>query len=331
MSYDGKILKKARQRFEEDKQRRTDQLAVRRNRVYQETPRLSEIETAMKSTMSRLVAVTFGGLADPLPEIERLRQENLSLQRERGELLVSLGYPQDYLEEKPKCSRCNDSGYTDKGMCSCLRNYYAQEQIKELSRLLDLGNQTFEDFGLDWYSHEKNADEPYSPWETAKHNKQVCESFARNFGTQRKNLLLFGKPGLGKTFLSAGIARVVSEDGYSVVYDTASHIFARFEDVKFSSGNEEEASRATNRCLNCDLLIVDDLGTEMTTSFVQSALYELINSRLLTGKSTVINTNLEPEEIGRRYSPQILSRIEGEYELLPFVGEDIRKLKRQQG
>ena len=143
-------------------------------------------------------------------------------------------------------------------------------------------------------------------------------------------MLLFGDPGLGKTFLSACIARVVSEDGFSVVYDTAGHIFAQFEASKFRRDDVDEPDESVERCMACDLLILDDLGTEMTTAFVQSALYQLLNSRLLAGRSTIISTNLDPDQIGRRYSAQIMSRLEGEFELLPFIGQDIRRLKREQ-
>ena len=142
------------------------------------------------------------------------------------------------------------------------------------------------------------------------------------------NLLLFGRPGLGKTHLSAAIAREVSGKGFSVVYDTAGHIFERFEAQKFG---RDEAERDVERVLNCDLLILDDLGTEMVTTFVQSALYQIINGRLLEKKSTIVSTNLMPEAIAQRYSGQIASRIEGEYQLLPFVGEDIRVLKKKRG
>ena len=155
----------------------------------------------------------------------------------------------------------------------------------------------------------------------------VCANYAHQFGRKPANLLLFGAPGLGKTFLSAAIAREVSDEGYSVVYDTAGHIFERFETQKF--GREEGADGDVERILNCDLLILDDLGTEMTTAFVQSALYQIINTRLMEKKSTILSTNLMPGEIARRYSPQIASRIEGEYQLLPFFGEDIRKLKKE--
>ena len=139
-----------------------------------------------------------------------------------------------------------------------------------------------------------------------------------------------GGTGLGKTFLSASIARVVSASGHSVVYDTAGHIFARFEAKKFGRDDGENADTAVSRALGCDLLILDDLGTELMTSFVHSAMYQIVNTRLITGKKTVISTNLSPDELGRRYGAPVLSRLQGEYQILLFFGEDIRKLRRRQ-
>ena len=140
------------------------------------------------------------------------------------------------------------------------------------------------------------------------------------------NLFFNGSPGLGKTFLSACIARVVADNGHSVVYDMASSIFAKFEDAKFLRTEEPEDIRAeVKRCLECDLLILDDLGTEMTTSFTVSALYELINTRLVTGRKTIVSSNLTIHELRRRYSEQIMSRLEGEYQVLTFRGDDIRR------
>ena len=121
----------------------------------------------------------------------------------------------------------------------------------------------------------------------------------------------------------------MSASGHSVVYDTAGHIFARFEAQKFGRETDEENDGAVSRALGCDLLILDDLGTELMTSFVQSAIYQIINTRLITGKKTVISTNLRPDEIGRRYGAPVLSRLQGEYQLLLFFGEDIRRQKRK--
>ena len=151
--------------------------------------------------------------------------------------------------------------------------------------------------------------------------KRVYESavsYARTFSTASESLLFMGATGLGKTLLSGCIARAVADRGYSVCYVSAGKLFSDFETEKFRL---KEDGALTGEYLQTDLLIIDDLGTEMTTSFVQSALYQLINGRLLTGKSTVISTNLDPEELGRRYGAPLLSRLEGEYQLLPFGGD----------
>ena len=217
-------------------------------------------------------------------------------------------------------------------MCRCLRELCAREQIAELSKLLDLGEQSFDTFRMDYYSQS-----PWpggtSPRENMELVYEVCLNYAQKFGRfPIRNLFLTGAPGLGKTFLSACIARTVSEKGHSVVYDTAGNIFAQFEARKFQrdSADGQEARDETRRYLNCDLLILDDLGSELVTQFTQSALYELVNSRLVGEKHTVISTNLTLEEAARRYPPQIASRLEGEYHALHFFGDDIRLLKKRQ-
>ena len=208
-------------------------------------------------------------------------------------------------------------------MCRCLRQYYAREQLQELSRLLPLGEARFETFRFDLYDSTEWEGYGISPRANMERNFDVCRDFACQFSRGGGDLLLSGGTGLGKTFLSACIARVVSESGFSVVYDTAISIFAKLENDKFRP--DEETAAEVRRCESCDLLILDDLGTEMTTSFVQSALYQLVNGRMIAGRSTIISTNLAPEELGQRYGAAILSRIEGGYEILPFFGEDIRR------
>ena len=328
MAYDGKLLRRAQAKYEEDRSRHEEEMARRREAIFLRQPRLRDIDRELKATMAKIIRSALVRGTDPSGAIEVLRDENLNLQAERSGLLRAMGLPEDALEEKPLCPLCEDRGYRKNGeVCRCLREYYAREQKKELSRLLDLGSQSFESFSLDWYSDAERPETGISDRENMDRTKRVCRHFADNFAPGKSaNLLLFGPPGLGKTHLSAAIAREVSDGGFSVVYDTAGHVFSCFEAEKF--GREEERESGVERILGCDLLILDDLGTEMTTSFVVSALYQIVNTRLLERRSTIISTNLTPDQIAGRYSPQIASRVEGEYEILPFFGEDIRVQKR---
>lgn len=327
MAYDGKIMRRALQQFEEDRRAREDRFQARRESVFRRQPRLKEVDAELRSTMSRIITSALRHGTDPRPAVEVLREENLRLQEEKRRLLSQMNLPLDCLDETPACALCGDTGYRGGQVCRCLRSYYAREQQKELSRMLDLGSQSFDTFSLDWYPDQYDPASGCVPRENMEAVYDICADYAHQFGKRPGNLLLFGAPGLGKTFLSAAIAREVSAKGYSVVYDTAGRVFQRFEARKFD--REDEAESDVERVLTCDLLILDDLGTEMTTAFVQSALYEIVNTRLMEKRSTILNTNLLPGDIARRYSPQLASRVEGEYQLLPFLGEDIRKLKKE--
>ena len=331
MAYDGKILRRAVQRFEEDRKDRQDRFQARRESVFRRQPRLREIDGELRATVSRLISTALRRGTDPRPAVEALKRQNLGLQEERRLLLEQLGLPADCLEEKPACPLCADTGWRDGRMCRCLKSHYAREQQKELSRMLDLGNQSFETFSLAWYSEAGSPELGISPRENMDWIYRTCRRYAAGFGPGSGSLLLTGDPGLGKTFLSAAVAREVSGDGWSVVYDTAVHIFDRFEARKFGREAGEAVEADVDRVLDCDLLILDDLGTEMTTPFVQSALYTIVNTRVTDRRASILSTNLDLKELARRYSPQIVSRLEGEYQVLPFFGEDIRRLKKEGG
>lgn len=331
MAYDGKIVRRALQRFEEDRRDREDRARDRRESVFRRQPRLREIDGELRATMSRILSAALRKGTDPQAAVEALKKQNLGLQEERRLLLEGLGLPADCLEETPACPLCGDTGWRGERMCRCLRAYCAREQQKELSRMLDLGNQSFESFSLAWYSDQEDPALGVSPRENMEWIYRTCKRYAAGFSPQSGNLLLTGDPGLGKTFLSAAIAREVSGEGFSVVYDTAAHIFERFEARKFGREAGEAVEADVERVLDCDLLILDDLGTELTTPFVQSALYSIVNSRITDRRATILSTNLKLDELGRRYTPQIASRVEGEYQILPFFGEDIRRLKKERG
>ena len=332
MGYEASVLRRATKRLEEARRAREAAQDRLRGEIYAKLPRAAAIDRELRQTIVHIISASLRDGGNPAPALGEVREKNLALQRERAGLLEAHGYPADALDDKPACPRCGDTGWVGASMCACLKKLCAQEQIAELSKLLDLGEQSFDAFSLDYYSPLPWPGESLTPRENMEFVLEVCSSYARRFGKfYFRNLFLTGAPGLGKTFLSACIARTVAEKGFSVVYDTAVNIFSRFEEQKFARDREEagEARDETRRYLGCDLLILDDLGSELTTPFVQSALYTLINSRLTADKGTVISSNLTMDQVRARYTPQIASRLEGEYRALPFYGEDIRLLRKQ--
>jgi len=331
MAYDPNVLRRATQQLEQQRSAHNLNRERLRADAYRRQPRLEQLDRQLQGTMAQLMAAALRRGESTQQAVAAIRQDNLALQAERTDLLSQLGLGPDALDSTPMCPHCGDSGWRGVQMCQCLKKLYTAEQITELSKLLDLGSQSFDTFRLDYYSPQQLSGHPLSPRQNMEWILRLCKDFVASFGRSGiKNLYFHGAPGLGKTFLSACIARAVSEQGHSVVYDTAGNIFAQFEDRKFWRGEESQDARdETRRYLNCDLLILDDLGSELTTQFTQTALYELINTRLVAGRHTVISSNLSLAEVAQRYSPQIASRISGEYHDLWFFGQDIRALKKQ--
>ena len=324
MALDGKLLARAKAALEEKRRQNEEQYERRLEKVYAKAPLVRALDEEIGATMAQLVGVALG--SEDGGRMEDIRLKNLELQEQRRAGIARAGFPEGYLSDDSMCSICNDTGYIRGEMCGCLFKLYNDEQRKSLSSLLKLGEETFDSFDLSYYDDTHDPDMGKSPRRNMEIIYEMCVEYARKFGRNSMNLFFIGEPGLGKTFLSACIARVVAENGHSVVYDMASSVFSKFEDAKFARTDDTDEARAEiNRYLECDLLILDDLGTEMKTSFTVSALYELINTRLVTGKKTLISSNLSLQELQSRYSKQIMSRLEGDYEVLTFCGDDIRK------
>ncbi len=329
MSLDGKLLRQAIERLNEEKLARAAKAAKLRAMVYEKHPRVREIDAELRSIMLDAIGTAVSGSLDVEREIDLARKRSLKLQAERSEILAAAGCRESDIDDEPNCKKCGDSGFLGAKPCGCLMDIYRDEQRKELSACLKLGQETFNTFCLEYYDNVKDQT-GVSPRETMSLIFEKCKKYAREFRKDSPNLFLSGGTGLGKTFLSTSIAKVVSEKGFSVVYDTAVNIFAAFEEEKFGRGSDASETREkVHRLLNCDLLIVDDLGTEMLTSMVSSALYTLINTRLINGKKTIINSNLSWDELDKRYTPQVASRLKGEYVVLNFCGRDIRLKKRE--
>lgn len=329
MPYDGKLLARARRRLAERRADNEAELQRRTEAVYARVPQIRQLDLALRRQMAELAKLTLSHPADLQERLQALRGENLEKQMRRAELLVENGYPVTYLDEIVSCPLCRDSGMVDGKICSCLEKLYNQELTRELATLLQNGDESFDGFDLSLYSETPLEGDSIAPRRAMTNILQLCRQFADAFPDVSSNLLFQGRPGLGKTYLSACIAREIAEKGCSVCYDSAAAAFEAFEQQRFARDPDtaEEAARRVKRMLDCDLMILDDLGTEMVTSLTTSALYTLLNTRLTRKKPIIISTNLTDEQLQQTYTPQIYSRLKGEFLHLKFIGQDIRLLK----
>ncbi len=251
-------------------------------------------------------------------DITPIRARNGELMKRRAEVLSELGLPEDYTEPKYTCKLCSDSGFCDTKMCSCFRELLITENIKSSGMGNLITKQSFDNFDLSKYSDNKEN------YERMKNNLEEAEKFASDFSSDVSTLLFIGKTGTGKTHLSTAIAKKVIEKGYSVLYDSSQNIISAFEHDRFKSGYGPYEPKG-ERYTECDLLIIDDLGTEFVNQFTVSCLYNLINTRQNTGRKTIISTNLSPRELTEKYEDRIYSRIVGcDSKILLFAGNDMR-------
>ena len=321
--YRGEIVLRAKQRLAQQKGDKESLYRQHLQEAYAKLPRLREIDMLLRQTMTLAAQTVFTQGGDPVAAMEQVKEQNLALQQER-KALVEKNFAPGFLDETPICPHCGGNGYVGSTMCRCLKELCRQEQ-KAALRQLTTGQEQFDKFRLDYYPERFSREYGASPREIMTKTLRGCRQYADVFQPGIGNLLFVGGTGLGKTFLSACIADAVTDCGYSVVYESAPQLFAKLEKNRFSP---DEKSRADAELFEtCDLLIIDDLGTEMPGNFTTAALYALLNQRLLEDKSMIISTNLNAEEIAKRYSPQIASRIQGSFKGMTFVGEDIRVLK----
>lgn len=328
MGYSSNIQKKAADKLAQRRLEARRNADFRREEIFAKFPRAAELEKGITGSGLRAArAVVSGG--NVTEELEKLKNENLTMQEELRDLLTSNGYSADALEPEYTCKRCSDTGYYDENgrtlICGCLKQTLTECACEELNRHAPLRLSTFDSFRLDLYPDETDSN-GINPRRHMDRVVRFCKGYAGNFTTESKSLLMCGATGLGKTHLSLAIANEVIRRGYGVIYVSAPAIIAHYESrMRQRSETDELLDMATD----CDLLIIDDLGTEFISQFSVSHIYNLINSRLLSRKPVIINTNFTMRELEKTYSNRLVSRLNGEAEKLNFFGRDIRIMKKR--
>lgn len=254
--------------------------------------------------------------------IKNLRNKITDLRIKKSELLSSHGYPIDYLNIKYRCSKCKDTGYIGTEKCSCYKRYlvglyYKNSDLKPL-----LLENNFDNFNINFYSTRKTENEIESPRKNIEKVFTRALNFVNNFDTSKENLLFYGNSGTGKTFLCQCIAKDLLDKGHLVIYKTSDDMLGILKKIRFENNTELE-----DLIINCDLLIIDDLGTEQINDFSKTEVFNLINKKLLAGKKMVISSNHTLEGLSRIYSERITSRLFGDFTLCKFYGDDIRVKK----
>ncbi|MBQ7500379.1 MAG: ATP-binding protein [Clostridia bacterium] len=300
----------------------------RKQELYRLYPEVEEFDKALAACYSKLISIVLDPSIDrDSPEvrktIDQIRDDSLRIQQDRKKCLTHYGYPEDYTDPKYDCPKCSDTGYVGITMCSCLKTALIKESFASSGLGSLLETQTFENFSFDYYKYDGKA------YDNIRSIYDYCRDYAGDFSLDRKmdNLILIGDTGLGKTHISTAIAKVVIEKGFDVLYRTAIDMFSDFENDRFNRRYNDTDEPQSDKYFTAELLIIDDLGTELTNQFTVSTLYNLINKRVIAGRPMIINTNLNVQKLKEKYENRVTSRILGEFKPLMFIGKDVRAQK----
>ncbi len=326
MSYSNKTLSKATQILSERRAKAQKTREERHNEIINLIPDIAKYEAQLSSS-GLAVIKAFGMGNDAQKYIDDLSRMNLTIQQAIGNLLEKNGYPRDYLMTPYTCKKCEDTGFINGYFCDCRKEILKEISKNELNNVSPCKRCRFDNFNLDYYPLSVDSNMGKSPRERMQTVFNYCRDYANDFNEESESLYFFGSTGLGKTHLSLAIANTVTEKGYNVIYDSAQNILSSLEREKFgglSAGIREK------EILDCDLLIIDDLGSEFSTQFTVAAIYNIINTRINTSKPVIISTNLSINELEAKYTERIASRIIGNYTSIFFLGNDIRQIKNKQ-
>lgn len=303
--------------YEEKQRAARHRLETNTETVYKKIPAYEELDHQVAAISIEQGRKLLSGNENALPEL-RLRLKELS--QKRTALLRENGFPDDYLSPVYECEQCHDTGYISNRKCSCFRAaeinlIYEQSHIKNM-----LMTENFNALSYEYYAGE----------DLEKFTKavQICQNFVKSFNKDYRNLFFYGTVGTGKSFLSCCVAKELIDHGNLVIYFSASQLFDILSKSTFDKDSREASSGISDDICDCDLLIIDDLGTELTNSFVSSQLFSCLNNRHLRKKATIITTNLSLGELRDRYSDRIFSRITSNYDICKLTGRDIRMQKK---
>lgn len=324
MAYDSDLLREIEIEYENLRQNNALDLEKRKRIVFANVPRLEEIDYEIKSLGLKLYKIALSG-NNVDSQIHNLRREQKKLLETKKALLTENGYPEDELSERYSCKLCQDTGSVDTKPCQCYKKRLIEKAYEQSNLSVALAHQSFDTFDLSLYSDEVDDEYGVSPKKHMERLVAICRDFVKTFDEKQSNLLFWGEPGLGKTFLSTCIAKELISTNHSVIYETAYKTFSMLEELKFKRNDNEDKLRfKVDKLYSCDLLILDDLGSEFSTQYTTASLFDIINSRLISGKKTVINTNLSIAELEKKYGERVVSRLYGHYQVIKFIGSDIR-------
>lgn len=302
----------------------------RKAEIYKQIPKIEELDTDSGSSYIHALRERISGKDTNLDISKAASQTNRSNTAKKRQLLVEAGYPENYLDPIFTCPLCKDTGYIDTNRCSCFMDkiiggLYLQSNLDNILQV-----ENFNTFKTDYYSKDKMEGFEFSPYDNIINILNRSKAFVENFSkrdSHRGNILIYGEVGLGKTFLTNCIAKAILDKGYKVLYLSATELY---QDIlsPYLMNQENSLADLYKYVYNCDLLIIDDLGTEMINSFTKTNFFEIINQRIIRGKSTIISTNLELVDLKTKYTERIMSRIIADYTVFQIYGENIRYQKR---
>lgn len=319
-------LRKILSKYEKKRDMAANSLELRKRKLYSVFPRLEEIEGEIFSLGLKMGKLALDNPDDLESIVEHSKQKLETLKREKEAIMKSSGFPADYLSMQYECPLCKDRGFLASGeKCPCLVQQLIDEAYKMSNLKQVLSKENLSTFNLDVFSEEKSPDSALSQKENMATILAICDDFIRNFPENNgENLLFYGTTGSGKTFMCNCIAKELLDRSSFVIYQTAFSLFAIIEGYRFQKKDNAIDKESYESLFECDLLIIDDLGTEIQNTFTNSELFHIINTRLINGKKTVISTNLSLSELSQRYTERIFSRISSSFRLLKFFGKDLR-------